>query len=322
MSMQAAPAIVQATEAYWVQVPADAVAGSQFVATVGSSTAILTVPAGTPAGSWIVVSMAAPVAVPVATPVAQHEPVAAPVATPVAQHEPVATPVVVQGVPIADGSDAASTLQVMRGALAQCGPLWDTGAKERAEELLRAAYDDLAGRDPRFGEVMAGVERNCPHEPRAWHYRRVFDTLVLEEMDESDGPRNYYLYYWDTRDGVEWMGWWITPEQVGSTRFEAHAAVDVATPDLCAGHWKNPYDNIRTLRVVAAPASGAMLIGGDVHPVVEGCYVPVPEHAHNHAGASSPGERRLVYRLERPLNEAERELVGWPPAAAACCALM
>ena len=97
------------------------------------------------------------------------------------------------------------------------------------------------------------------------------------------------------------MGWWITPEHIGCTRFFAHAPVDTATPDQCGGQWKEPMGQL----VVAAAADGGVLINNAVagRESIEGHYALSTSVVHTHKGAS--GEVRPVYTWDRPLSEEE-----------------
>ena len=204
--------VVRASRAYWVQVtrtistpststpspsihasprqvPADAAPGSLFTAAVGFTRQTLTVPPNTPAGSWIVVH--------------ESDDGAAGTDGPVVQ---TAAPVVVEGVLVGgatiEAREAASPLEVMRGALAQAGPLWDAGESQRAERLLRTVFDELAARDEGLGDRMRRAWRSRSQnssEPPVWTYRRVFDQIMLEERGGNNLP-DHYLYFWDTRE--------------------------------------------------------------------------------------------------------------------------
>lgn len=157
-------------------------------------------------------------------------------------------------------------------------------------------------------------------------YRRVVDTLILEAQHDGSAPaadEEFYLYYWDERDGEDWSGWWVTPECVGCMRYCAHArGSDVATPDLVDTRgWKDGEGRLRlavTLqadgRLRVAPTRGfAGRYSHDSALDFLGYYAGVDHSTHNHKG-------RQVYRRVAPLAEP-----GARPAVRAhapCCSVM
>ena len=295
---------------YWVQVPAGAAAGTRFQASTGSATAALTVPQGMPAGEWMVINAASVTAAEVegGVPVVQGllvEPAAAPVEQPGAS---TAAEVVV-GRPLA----TPTTLQVLRGLLAQGTPLWDAGDVAGAEAVFKAGFDGLAAVDQRLAREYAAMERQFPCDEKCWLYRRTFDTLIQQDREGPSAER--FLYFWDKRDGPNWMGWWLTPEHVGCTRYYAHAPVDAATPDQCGGRWVDPMQEL----VVAAAEDGGMLVARaiDGRKFIEGHYAP-SSVAHAHKGGPSGAVVRPVFAWDRPLSEEEEERFRTPPVQACC----
>ena len=295
---------------YWVEVPAGAAPGTQFQATAGGTTASLTVPPGMAPGEFMVIN---------------GDPIGG---VPVAAGEVVVQGVLVQpdgaaseggGVVVGTRVGAPSTLQVLRGVLAQGVPLWEKGHKEQAESVFRMGFDMLVGQDPRLATQMEQVMREFPGEGEAWSYRRVFDVLIQQDLAATVGPGSaeyeYFLYFWDARDGSDWTGWWVTPEHIGCTQYWAHAAVDVEGPHLCGGQWEQP-----CAQMVVTPADdGGMLVSNAApRSFIEGHYARA-ELGHRHRGAS--GEVRPSFKWDRPLSEAERLLAAAPAKSPGCCVI-
>eukprot|EP00908_Phaeocystis_cordata_P022627 Transcript_5049.p1 GENE.Transcript_5049~~Transcript_5049.p1 ORF type:complete len:330 (-),score=75.76 Transcript_5049:23-964(-) len=303
---------------YWVEVPAGAAPGTHFQATAGEATASLTVPPGMASGELMVIN-GDPIG---GVPVAAGELISEDRGLSVVQGvlvEPDNAASEGGGVVVGTRVGAPTTLQVLRGVLAQGAPLWEAGHKEQAERVFRAGFDVLVGQDPRLATEMEQVMREYPGDAGAWNYRRVFDSLIQQDLAATVEPGSdeyeYFLYFWDARDGSNWTGWWITPEHIGCTRYYAHAAVDVEGPHLCGGQWEEPC----TQMVVTPAADGGMLVSNAApRSFLEGHYARA-ELGHRHRGAS--GEVRPSFKWDRPLSEAERLLATAPAKSPGCCVI-
>lgn len=287
---------------YWVQAPGPA--GTRFNATTaGAATAVpLMVPPGAAEGEWMVIGTSVAASEVVLEQVGELPVVHG---VPVETEEPASQPPPTEG-GVAVGRRVATptTLQVLRGVLAQGTPLWEAGDATGAEAVFKAGYDRLVGVDRRMAPELAAMERNFPGDNRCWQYRRAFDNIINQDREGPSAER--FLYFWDERDGDNWMGWWITPDHIGCTRFYAHAPVDAETPDLCGGQWKEPMDQ---MVVVAASTDDGVIVGNaiEARAFLEGHYARAPCAVHAHKGAS--GAVRPVYTWDRPLSVEEKELV-------------
>merc|ERR1719424_469734 len=68
------------------------------------------------------------------------------------------------------------------------------------------------------------------------HGRKVYQKI--QTIPGHPGVK-VFLYYWDTRDGADFSGWWFG-DQVGGSNCWAKAAVHTPTPPKVG--WKVPWD--------------------------------------------------------------------------------
>ncbi|CAE7218378.1 unnamed protein product [Symbiodinium sp. KB8] len=89
-------------------------------------------------------------------------------------------------------------------------------------------------------------------------------------VKENDSLSGVFVYYWDTRDGPNWSGWWFGPVVGGASYWAYHPSSSAQTP----------------------PRSGWKIAGGEVDPtVVLGPAPPRSEEAqqaHQGAGRTPP----------------------------------
>ena len=98
----------------------------------------------------------------------------------------------------------------------------------------------------------------------------VFAEVVLEHVGFGGRDRELHLYFWDERDGVDFSGWWVTPDFKGNGEYFLTCGTQAATPDKCErGAWRSP--NVeqlqlkRSLDLAFAPdaAAGGLVAAGD-----------------------------------------------------------
>ena len=212
---------------------------------------------------------------------------------------------------------------MLSDAMAQAAPYWNASDYDHAAEIYRAAVEKISSHDPRLRELAINVGRGDFIRHPAVKLHMALDTLRCEYGDEhATINEDHFMYYWDDRDGPDWSGWWITPEEVGCTRFDAFSPSDVDTPNDAASiaAWKF-WDGVSKIKVLPAQTGGGMLVIGTGPPygtgphfrgrtgasaeMVAGYYVPCPEHPHAHKGRTSTATR-LVYKRTRPLTEIEK----------------
>ena len=64
--------------------------------------------------------------------------------------------------------------------------------------------------------------------------------VLIDHVGFGGRERDVWLYFWDTRDGADWSGWWITPDFVGNNEFFFHACSQAITPDkVPVGEWRS-----------------------------------------------------------------------------------
>ena len=187
------------------------------------------------------------------------------------------------------------------------------GEYARCNAIYRAAAERHA---PFFPELQAALASANAHAADSrWVaynvYRRAFDSMIVQSA--SAGDAECYLYYWDERDGDAWMGWWLTPEDVGCMRFWAFSrGSNTETPDRCR-QWEA---NGRAVHLkITQLASGAMQVMTTNEAAAASCsclgiFTAVP-HAHNHKG-------RSVYRR----TEAFDPRTGFAGRRSTACAIL
>jgi len=194
----------------------------------------------------------------------------------------------------------------LRLAIAEVAPYLASGDYARCNAIFRAAAERHSAS---YIELRTALQTALTSsEDARWIaynvYRRSFDVVIPRAERGSAGDSGgepsgeCYMYYWDERDGAEWMGWWVTPDDVGSMRYWAFArGSDTATPDGCAA-WESAGRRLQ-LKVTKG-ADGSILLepsgpsGSPDCPLsFLGTYKPVA-HTHTHRG-------RLVYRRTAPL---------------------
>ena len=117
------------------------------------------------------------------------------------------------------------------------------------------------------------------------------------------------------------MGWWVTCDSVGSTRFLAHAALDTSSPEQCDGRWRTGHSNLPGMRVRRArDEPDALVINGldeSQRDEMAGLWRVVAGHSHDH-------KHPLVYTWARDLRPDERTSSRAAAAAGAgpCCVVM
>ena len=123
---------------------------------------------------------------------------------------------------------AEAAVHLHAGELVQVNALYRDCAQQLASEHEEMAIALQNEREARAaaGHVTVGErERYIAYNV----YRRAFDTMLTQGRQMSS---ECFLYFWDERDGETWMGWWITPQDVGCMRYWAHApGSDTDTPD-------------------------------------------------------------------------------------------
>ena len=73
--------------------------------------------------------------------------------------------------------------------------------------------------------------------------------VLIEHIGFGGRERDLFIYWWDTRDGADWSGWWCTPDFVGNNDFILHCATDSADPCACpVGEWRSPHFENSQLR--------------------------------------------------------------------------
>ena len=120
----------------------------------------------------------------------------------------------------------------LRSVVAQASPLMEAADYERANGIYRAA---AARHAPFCPTLQAALDAASAHATNSrWVaynvYRRAFDQLIIQSV--SDATAECFLYFWDGRDGDAWMGWWITPEDVGCMRFWAFCRWAAGDPNV------------------------------------------------------------------------------------------
>ena len=94
--------------------------------------------------------------------------------------------------------------------------------------------------------------------------------VLLEHVGFGGRDRELHLYFWDERDGVDFSGWWVTPDFKGNGEYFLTCGTQAATPDKCErGAWRSP--NVeqlqlkRSLDLAFAPdaAAGGLVAAGD-----------------------------------------------------------
>ena len=79
----------------------------------------------------------------------------------------------------------------------------------------------------------------------------------------ADGLPQVFLYYWDNRDGSEYMGWWFG-ERVGGVNVWSRSSCDSALPPCSS--WRYPWDSESTnefivLQLVQSATAIRILVG-------------------------------------------------------------
>eukprot|EP00929_Paragymnodinium_shiwhaense_P078671 TRINITY_DN407_c0_g1_i1.p1 TRINITY_DN407_c0_g1~~TRINITY_DN407_c0_g1_i1.p1 ORF type:complete len:2038 (+),score=907.90 TRINITY_DN407_c0_g1_i1:163-6276(+) len=126
-------------------------------------------------------------------------------------------------------------------------------------------------RGPEASEVVVRTLIGDFHESGSNHGRKVFKKVVQAAGEAVD----VFLYYWDSRDGPAFQGWWFG-NKVGGTQVWSHNANDGMHPPPAG--WKIPWDGqIRQSVSVTPKADGPGAVssfpgaaaGGGFDPTVE-----------------------------------------------------
>lgn len=174
-----------------------------------------------------------------------------------------------------------------------------------SHQLLRSA----------LSTVSAGEHVYAGSENQYWILRSATDTIVTDAAYGGEEEEDHYLYWWDDRDGPGWMGWWITPVEVGNSRYLAAAYSSASSPTDQSLGWERAGDRL-SMVVVRNPRSGA----GDMELIVSassqfeeheeclaeearGIYGLDRGNAHSHGGR--PVWKRLRGLTREDINNAQ-----------------
>lgn len=200
------------------------------------------------------------------------------------------------GLPISADHDGPASGMVgdLRAAIAEASPYMAKGEYARCNAIFRAAAEQHASTSAELREAIHSARTTTAQDERwvAFNiYRRAFDSVIVLGHNT---PNECFLYFWDDRDGQNWMGWWITPEDVGCTRYWAYArGCDTDSPVECH-HWEMGGTKIPL--TVKRKAQGALELciaraqPGMVFAFL-GVYEPI-NHPHDHKGR--PVYRRVI----------------------------
>lgn len=125
---------------------------------------------------------------------------------------------------------------------------------------IPTASDPWAASDNNHGGLALG-----PSQTVTVPTESVTVTVPTEGVGERQ--RSLFLYFWDARDGVQFSGWWITPDIIGNEEFFFHCSVLAETPaEAPIGSWRSPqfeHELQRELRLGFEAQDGSLIATGE-----------------------------------------------------------
>lgn len=118
----------------------------------------------------------------------------------------------------------------------------------------------------------------------------------MVDVDASAAPVETFLYFWDDRDGPQFMGWWITPGHVGNDAFLAFSPGYAQSPDQC-GVWRGGAELLDVcVASLGSKTMGVRAAGKGFEGAFEADEALARQHTH---GA------RSIYKRSRDLSDEE-----------------
>jgi len=86
--------------------------------------------------------------------------------------------------------------------------------------------------------------------------------VAIQHVGFGARERQVWLYWWDTRDGADWSGWWMTTDFIGNNEFLLQCMSDVDHPTAApAGSWRSP--NVEELQLKRRLSLGFEAVAGE-----------------------------------------------------------